>query len=266
MNKFIEKIQRNIEPYRQEVINHRLYTVINNIDHLRIFMQHHVYAVWDFMSLLKTLQNALTCTTIPWMPVGNGNIRYLINEIVSGEESDINHLGECKSHFELYLDAMEQAGANTHEITKFTSILKTKFDLLAAFKAAGTAKDVIDFTSFTFDVIQQGKPHIQAAVFTFGREDLIPDMFRALVNDLERENSGNTQAFKYYLERHIEVDGGHHSHLALQMTSDLCQDNEKLWQEAEDYSIQSLKKRAQLWEGIYMAIQNEASLNAPAFL
>ena len=77
----IEKIKRTIEPLRQEIINHKVYSAIKDIDDLKVFMQFHVYAVWDFMSLLKTLQGNLTCTSVPWFPKGTADTRYLINEI-----------------------------------------------------------------------------------------------------------------------------------------------------------------------------------------
>ena len=90
MEEKIQHIKKVIEPLRQEIINHKVYSVINDIDDLKIFMEYHVFAVWDFMSLLKSLQNNLTCTNIPWFPVGSAETRYLINEIVAGEESDID--------------------------------------------------------------------------------------------------------------------------------------------------------------------------------
>src|ERR1700756_1207724 len=114
MNAHIEQIKKNIEPLRQQIINHKVYGAIKDLDDLKIFMQHHVYAVWDFMSLLKALQNNLTCTTIPWFPVGDAETRHLINEIVVGEEADVDNDGNRKSHFELYLSAMQQCKANTY--------------------------------------------------------------------------------------------------------------------------------------------------------
>ena len=130
MNRHILKIQTRIEPLRQQIINHEVYSAINDIDDLKVFMQYHVFAVWDFMSLLKALQNNLTCTTIPWFPKGSADTRHLINEIVVGEESDVDLNGERKSHFELYLDAMKQCEADTSSIELFTSILKTTNDLI----------------------------------------------------------------------------------------------------------------------------------------
>lgn len=133
MNTQIEKIKKKIEPLRQEIINHKVYAAIKDVDDLKIFMQHHVFAVWDFMSLLKTLQNNLTCTSVPWFPKGLGTTRQLINEIVVGEESDIDIFGNRKSHFEMYLDAMKQCGADTSQIEKFTSSLKFSGDFNSAF-------------------------------------------------------------------------------------------------------------------------------------
>src|SRR5579862_1762934 len=117
MNERIAALKAEIEPLRQQLIQHDLYKNINSIDDLNIFMEHHVFAVWDFMSLLKSLQQKLTCTNVPWVPVGSANARYLINEIVLGEESDVDADGNRISHFELYLRAMQQAGASTEGIS-----------------------------------------------------------------------------------------------------------------------------------------------------
>ena len=125
MNEHIEKIQKTIEPLRQEIINHKVYSVIKDLEDLKVFMSFHVYAVWDFMSLLKTLQNNLTCTSVPWFPKGAAESRYLINEIVVGEESDIDMNGNRTSHFELYLQAMEQCGADIYQIQSFITSLQT---------------------------------------------------------------------------------------------------------------------------------------------
>jgi hypothetical protein len=254
MESYIEQIQKNIEPLRQQIINHKVYAAIEDIDGLRVFMQYHAYAVWDFMSLLKSLQNNLTCTTVPWFPKGSAESRYLINEIVLGEESDVDRDGNRKSHFELYLEAMCQCGADTAQITGFISELMQSGDLDQAFQKAGTPKKAVQFVSNTFDVIRSNKDYVQAAVFTFGREDLIPDMFHSIINDLHAHFPERVSIFKYYLERHIEVDGDHHSHLALQMTSNLCGTNEEYWQEATLAVKASLQKRIELWDGVYEAI------------
>lgn len=254
MNQQIERIQKVIEPLRQEIINHKVYSVINELDDLKIFMQYHVYAVWDFMSLLKSLQIGLTCTTTPWFPVGNANTRYLINEIVAGEESDVDVEGIRKSHYEMYLEAMDQCGADTTAIHSFITALKETGSIEQAYVTAGVPQEAQEFVNFTFDVINSGASHLQSAAFTFGREDLIPNMFISIVGDLNRKFPDQLSLMKYYLDRHIEVDGDHHSHLALDMTAELCGDNEAYWKAAEEITVASLQQRINLWNGVYEEI------------
>ena len=254
MNSHIARIQSVIEPLRQEIINHKVYSVINDIEDLKIFMQYHVYAVWDFMSLLKSLQIGLTSTSTPWFPVGNANTRYLINEIVTGEESDVDAAGIRKSHYEMYLEAMEQCGADTKPVMEFTAILKEEKSFFKAYTEADIPKEAREFVDFTFEVIDGKQSHLQSAAFTFGREDLIPAMFISIVRDLSEKFPGQLSLIKYYLDRHIEVDGDHHSHLALDMTAELCGENEEFWKEAEQIAVAALQQRIHLWDGVYNEI------------
>ncbi len=264
MNQHIEKIKRATEPLRQQIINHKVYSSINDIDDLKVFMQYHVFAVWDFMSLLKALQNNLTCTSVPWFPKGDANTRHLINEIVVGEESDIDSFGNRKSHFELYLDAMNQCGANVSQIEKFIAALQKTGDFNMAFVSSETPGEARAFVDFTFKIIDSRKDYLQSSIFTFGREDLIPGMFLSIVNDIHEKFPDSISIFKYYLERHIEVDGDHHSQLALQMTSNLCGTNEEFWSEAEKATIQSLQMRINLWDGVYKQIVANKSMKLEA--
>lgn len=266
MNIHIEQLQSRIEPYRQQIIHHPVYAHIKSIKDLRIFMQHHVYAVWDFMSLLKTLQNNLTCTTVPWFPKGSADSRFLINEIVVGEESDVDENGNRISHFELYLNAMKQSGADLQMMQHFLSSLSASFDLDSAFNAASTPETAKEFVRFTFEVIGSKKDYLQAAIFTFGREDLIPGMFLSIINEMYQEFPEQISTFKYYLDRHIEVDGDHHSHLALQMTDNLCGNNPERWQEAEAVTIESLKRRIGLWDGVLQEILKQKETTKAMFL
>jgi Protein of unknown function (DUF3050) len=250
----IANLKAEIEPLRLQLINHALYKNIRTIDDLNIFMEHHVFAVWDFMSLLKALQQKLTCTNVPWMPVGNANTRYLINEIVLGEESDVDAEGNRTSHFELYLAAMQQAGCSDTGI-------KSLFDELSGGKSieeglilANIPSAARKFVQHTFDVINTGKPYLQAAVFTFGREDLIPGMFISMVKEISKQLPGKVDTLLYYLERHIEVDGEHNSQLAYQMTADLCGDDDSKWAEAADAVKEALQERIALWDGILKEI------------
>jgi len=110
------------------------------------------------------------------------------------------------------------------------------------------------FVDSTFELIGAGRIHAMAAAFTFGREDVIPDMFRSLVRDLNRQLDGRFGKFLWYLERHIEVDGEDHGPLALRMVADLCGDDEGLWEEAACAAEAALLARLALWDGIMHGI------------
>jgi hypothetical protein len=251
----ITQLKTGIEPLRQQLIEHKLYKHINTLYELNIFMEHHVFAVWDFMSLLKSLQQKLTCTTLPWMPVGNANTRYLINEIVTGEESDVDENGNRTSHFELYLKAMKQAGCPATAINELFDELRHGKNIDEALIIANIPLASRRFVQHTFDVIDSNKAHIQAAVFTFGREDLIPDMFISMVKEISRQQPDKVETLLYYLQRHIEVDGDHHSQLAYQMTAELCGDDDIKWEEALTAVKEALSARIALWDGILHAIR-----------
>ncbi len=257
----IDQIQSDITILRNQIIHHPLYENIKNTSHLQIFMKHHVFAVWDFMSLLKSLQNNLTCTSTPWFPIGSANTRFLINEIVVGEESDVDEHGIRMSHFELYLKAMDQIGADTSEIHGFIALLKNGQSIQEALGASSIPDSIRKFVQFTFEVIDTKKAHLQAAVFTFGREDLIPGMFMNMVNDIYQNLPNSISTFKYYLERHIEVDGDHHSHLALEMTGELCATDESKWTEALEFTKKSLQHRINLWDGALNEIVQFNTIN-----
>lgn len=246
----ISRLNAAIAPVRQKLIEHPLYQKVNGLDELQLFTEQHVFAVWDFMSLLKALQQQLTCTSIPWLPVGNANTRYLINEIVTGEESDVDENGNRTSHFELYLRAMRQMGADTAAIDQFIHALQNGMSIGQALESAAVPDAASAFVHHTFDVISGNQPHQLAAVFTLGREDLIPAIFIEMVRGIADRFPGKADILRYYLERHIEVDGDHHSQLAYKMTAELCGDDENKWQEAADAAKAALEARLAFWDGI----------------
>lgn len=251
----LSRIKQGIEPLRKQLLEHPLYTSINTVEHLQVFMEHHMFAVWDFMSILKALQQELTCTTIPWTPKGTPALRRLINEIVHGEESDEDKNGRAASHYELYFEAMELAGANTQTISSLLDKLTEGKAVYQALEELDLPSGITNFVRFSFDTIYSKKTHNIASIFTFGREDLIPDMFSALVADLNKTFPGKLDALVYYLDRHIELDGGEHGPLALTMISELCGDDETKWNEALEAAKMALEVRIKLWDGILEEIK-----------
>ena len=251
----IVKLQAALSSKRADLLAHPMYAQINSIEDFQCFMEQHIFAVWDFMSLLKALQRALTCVEVPWAPKGSPVTRRFINEIVLGEESDLDSNGKVLSHFEMYLEAMQQIGANTlpiHQLTEWLSYGKT---LDEALYQLDIREETRAFVRYTFEIINSGQLHKIAALFTFGREDLIPDMFIEILREMQNQGQANIDKLLYYLERHIEVDGGDHGPISLKMMEEICGTDLVKWQEATDVSLVALEKRYQLWDGVKAKLQ-----------
>jgi len=247
----LASLRAAIGPARDRVVGHRMYSDLASVTDVQIFLSHHVFAVWDFMSLLKTLQRDLTCVTVPWVPSGPRASRRLINDIVLVEESD--ELGEgFISHFELYLDGMAQAGADTGTIDTFINQLREGVPVTEALKVADAPRAAADFVATTWRIVEDAPIHCQAAAFAFGREDLIPDMFQRVIQI--DAGSGMLDTFKDYLARHIEVDGEMHTPMAMQMLIDLCGDEAAKWKGCAATVLTALEARYTLWDAISAAI------------
>lgn len=250
-------IKKELESLRKSLTEHQLYSRLKTVDDVKIFMESHVFAVWDFMSLLKALQNQLTCTQVPWKPVRNSKIARFVNEIVWGEESDVNEVGEPSSHFEMYLAAMNEVGASTQKIDAITSKSLRIDNIQSILARAELTNAQRSFLQFTFGVILTNEPHKIAAAFTFGREDLIPDMFLAILKDAEQTKNKSFPKLKYYLDRHIEIDGDEHGPLSLEMMTALCDNDDKKWQDVLEVSISALTYRKLLWDEIAEEIDSK---------
>ncbi|MCS4433782.1 DUF3050 domain-containing protein [Aquiflexum gelatinilyticum] len=250
MNLNIQRILNEITPYRAVLLNHPVYNEIKNLKDFRVFMENHVFAVWDFMTLLKALQMKLTGTSIPWIPSSDPIITRLINDIVLAEESDEDGKGGYCSHFELYLRSMKEAGANTEKITDLISMLTEGQELEKVVEELDLPEHILHFLEVNYRVVKKGKAHEIAASFTLGREELIPDMFRRLVNDLISTKPSELSTLKYYFDRHIHLDEDHHGPLALRMLEQLCGNDAQKWNEAEQAAKEALEARKVLWDGI----------------
>jgi len=238
---------------RERLVRHPIYGLIDRPDRLRMFMEHHVFAVWDFQSLLKAMQQRLTCTGIPWLPTPDPEARRLVNEIVLDEESDELPDGGHASHFELYLRSMRHAGADTGPIERLLELLRRGTPLSQALAACGGPPAACDFVRRSFDVIESASTHRIVAAFTYGREDVIPDMFRHLVGSLAAEDPAAWGPFRFYLERHIAHDDEKHAPVCRRIVARLCGDNPDRWAEASETARSCLDSRIALWNGIAAA-------------
>jgi hypothetical protein len=256
----IPKIEARLAPFRDELLNHRVYGEIDRLDAIRIFMEHHVFAVWDFMSLLKTLQQRICCTEVPWLPPANAQAARFINEIVLAEESDGDSQIGYASHFDLYHRSMTGCGASTAGIDSFLAELRRGVPVQTALAATEIPAASRQFVRHTFSVIESGNLCAIASAFTFGREDLLPDVFQCIVDQLNGEVGGQLEDFKYYLARHIDLDGDQHGPMAARLVESLCRSDETQWQVAEEAAVNCLIARRKLWDGIDEAIRAKASV------
>jgi hypothetical protein len=237
------------ETERARLIGHPLYSRIDTEDRLRIFMKHHVFAVWDFFTLLKRLQTEVTTVTLPWRPKGHAEHGRFIMEIVLAEETDDDLDGGYVSHFELYRRAMVELGADTGPIDGFLAALDTGLDPLDALKDARIPDGVRTFVGHTLEVALHGAPHEVASSFCHGRENLLPDVFgevRANVDSV----LANAPVFRHYLDRHIALDHDEHGPLALRLLAALCDGDPAREAEADRVSVAAIQARVGLWDGV----------------
>ena len=247
----------DIEDYRQRILKHKMYNKLMNNKHdseIAVFMEHHVWAVFDYFQLLKRLQQHFTCVELPWRPTKDPRMRHFITEIVSEEECDIADDGVTHlSHLELYIRAMDQAQANTKPIKSFLAALEQydgKGDWLEGIlKTSGAPEASQEHVKKTMDLAKNGNIWEVAAVFTFGREDIIPKMFIKILNNnyLDKEKFS---IFQYYLQRHIELDSTDHAPLAIALVNGVCGDDPDNRKEATDAVKKALAARAELWSAV----------------
>ena len=232
---------------------HPLYATIDSLPRLRVFVEHHVACVWDFMSVLKSLQRDLADANVPWQPPADPEAARLINEIVLDEESDaLPYRHGHASHFVWYTEAMEELGANTGPVRVFLSLMASGEPPLAAMRSARMPEAARDFVATTLSFLGEPLP-VRAAVFLHGREDVIPRMFLPLVHTLRSQGLPCTR-FLAYLERHIEVDGGAHGDHATALLDRLCRMAPEMEQHCESAARVALDARLRLWDAIVEAI------------
>ena len=239
-----EKLVEATATERAALLNHPVYDAVGDLPSLRTFMEYHVVAVWDFMTLLKSLQRRLTCVDLPWRPAADPGSARVINEIVLVEESDEVAPGVYRSHFEIYRGAMAEAGASTAGIDGM---------LADGVESAQVPDACKQFVRRTF-AAAEGPVHVTAAAFLMGREDLVPEMFTRMTASLPADGQEN---FKFYLQRHIEVDGKDHGPMARKLLESLCGNDSRNWHEATLATQDALEARLMLWDAVKTAIMTK---------
>ena len=240
--------------YKEQLSSHPIFAEIHSLPVLQRFMETHVFAVWDFMSLTKRLQQELTCVALPWLPPQDPKAARLINEIVLGEESDERLEQGHYSHFELYLDAMREVGASTQAIERFVSLQREGIGYASALQQAGASDAARQFVCHTLDIALNAPAHSVAAAFLHGRESVIPGMFQRILDDWGITGE-QAPTFRYYLQRHIEVDAEDHGPAAEQLLARLVQDDPQREQQVYQAAIAAVQSRIALWDRLLLSIR-----------
>ncbi len=249
------KTDENLKNLQFMLNNHPIYDSIQTLDDLKCFVEHHIYSVWDFMSLVKYLQNHIAPSNYPWVPHSNGNLRRFINEIVLEEESDQTLVkDQYLSHFEIYHKAMKEIGADTSKSKLFITVVK-KYGLEQALDLS-IPEPAKKFIQTTFNYIQSEKIHIIASAFTYGRETIIPKMFISILDKLGVQEN-ECPLFYYYIKRHIEVDDIKHGPMALNLIESICENNKIKIEDAYNTAISSIQARLDFWDGVHKCIQKK---------
>ncbi len=243
-----ERLQEELAPLRGRLLSHPMYREIDTRARLQRFMEMHVFAVWDFMSLIKRLQRELTCTELPWLPPRFPGPARFVNEVVLSEETDFGLDGQPKSHLALYLEAMDEVGADTGVFRAFLARLREGEAPDSSLASVSVPTCVHAFVAATLRCALHGEPVHVAASFFFGREDVIPGMFEQLLGLWDR-GGAEVPHFAYYLGRHIELDGEQHGPLAKRMLVGLAS-TAHCWAAAAEAARCAIRQRIALWDGV----------------
>ena len=264
----LARIEKRIAPPRRQLREHKLYNAIEDAQDLRRFVEMHVFAIWDFMSLLKALEVQYTSVkSLPWIPAENGAIARLITEMVMRYECDANEKGEAMSHFEMYLQAMNELGADSKYITTFLNMLRSCFSgncisgkdinnkscsecVNNSLVFSGVPKGAADFVRSTFRLVDSSEHHRVAASLAFGRQYLIIDKLLAVLDKSKAEGKEYGK-LRYILQRHKDLYDKNYTPLSFQVLVEICGDSDSKWKEVEESAIQALKARIALWDTTY---------------
>ncbi len=256
-NAYLDTLEHSIQAERQKVAHHPLYGALATLEDVCYLAEHHIFAVWDFMSLLKFLQAQLTCVRVPWVPPANLEAARWVNEIVLGEESD-ELPGGSRSHFQLYLDAMDQMGASTENAKTFVQKISQGTSMDQAFDHIQAPDVLRNFVQSTFRPIRNEDLPGVASSFALGREEVIPLMFQRLVEELAEQHPERLTLFRLYLERHIELDGDDHGPAARRLLASCCGEDPEAWACATQAAQEALRARVALWDGILKGLPSRA--------
>ncbi|AHM61687.1 hypothetical protein D770_17175 [Flammeovirgaceae bacterium 311] len=237
---------------RVRLLAHEIYVQLETLDDLREFMEHHIFAVWDNLSQLKALENAISSTNKFWIPSQDPVSNRIINEMLVEEESDSDGNGGYISHFELYRKAMQQAGAKTYMIDRFLVLMQEEKDLEKALEKIRMPESIKNYLRLNWEICNNSKPHELAAAYFLGREDVVSELLHRLDKYLLNFHQKDLALYRDYLMRHTKVNEKEQKQRLEAVMNELCGEDEQKWQEAEVAAKKALEARYTLWDGMLL--------------
>jgi radical SAM protein with 4Fe4S-binding SPASM domain len=234
----VMKGHQGLQQAREAVVSHGVYAAASSPAVLRAFMESHVFAVWDFLALLRRLRGEIS------QPASSG----YLEEVLRAEESDLWEDGRSASHLDRYLEAMEEVGADTALFRAFQSRLAAGDAPDVALEAVGAPWPVRHFVSDTLSWASNGDLAEVAAVYLYSREDVLPEIYQRLLTVCEGQ--GEASRLVEYLERHLARYGEDTASQAKHIMDQITGQDPKVWDRAALAAERALLARKALWDGI----------------
>jgi hypothetical protein len=256
------QFQSNIADHKKNLFNHDIYKQVNEIRKAKFFMESHIFGLWDYLTMLKSLQRELASRSILLSEIPN--LPFLINQIVLNEEVDEEGSREYLTAlglYQLYIKAMEEISADSRPITYFVDLIKAgTYWKQALYETKENFRNIPDttysFLEHNLNVIEFSKIHVIAGVFFFGREDIHYSFGNFL--KISQEKDINISHLRSYLQRHIDDDGEtKNPKLGEYILNLLCKNDNSKWKEVEVEVISSIQKRNEFWDGIVESFEKE---------
>jgi len=243
-SEFPDEIQTLIK-VSEDVINHPMFKKLNNIYNIKKYSEFQIWCVWDFMSILKQVQNFIFCNDILWLPPENPNAGAAFYRLIESEETDLGFKGgdlNRASHFQSFRAAMQELNADTKNIDNFLELIKTGKTLPEALNKSGASPQTKSFLLTNNHLIKQS-PYNAIALITLTRENFLPAVFKSLLSYVNENEK--IELFVWYHKRHIYLDSVLHGPLSIQIFNEYFT-NKLLIKQSIIASIESLKARNEL--------------------
>ena len=248
----IEPIKTN----RLSLERHRVFDQLITNEDLQLFMSWHVFSVWSHMSIIKRLQLEFTCTCLPWTPYRSAKAAYLINKIVSENESTALTNNTYLSQFELYLCAMEEIGANTFSIRTFVDLIAANMPLQDALKISNASPAIDEFVLTNTHIAISGSVEEVLGCMIYADEYISPKSFM-------RSSAGSAlsrfdeEKFSLYLKMCCSTDPHRRHSDITNLLIEQTNGNESRLKTCLDAALGAIKRQANLWDALACKIEIE---------